>query len=142
MKNQGKKILATILILTMISGSLTFVSKTAWAASALSASAGIESITVSGFTSGATLKLYTWVGGSLQNTAANVTDTTYTFTNVEPNSGGYYVTQTVEGIESENSNWINSNLGTPTATAGEDYVDVSGVYTGATVELYTEAGSL
>jgi hypothetical protein len=109
--------------------------------SAPTVTAGTESIIVTGFTSGATLKLYPWTGGSALRTETNVTVGSYTFTDVEPDSSGYYITQTVEGKESLNSNWVNSSLGTPTIAAGTDYVDVSGVYTGATVSLYTESGS-
>ena len=103
--------------------------------------AGEESITVSSFTSGADLSLYLSTGGTAVATATNVTDSTYTFTNVEPNSTQYYVTQTVGGEESTNSSFVNSTLRTPAATAGIGYVDVSNVYAGATITLYNSGGT-
>lgn len=104
------------------------------------ASPGLESIAVSGFTSGATLKLYAWTGGVL-NTADNVTTGTYTFTNVVPNTVGYYITQTIEGSESQNSNWVNAILRTPTLSDGIGMVDVGNIYPGATVTLYNAGGT-
>ncbi|WP_168124088.1 hypothetical protein, partial [Paenibacillus sp. HB172176] len=102
-----------------------------------SAAGGEESITASNFTSGATLKLYL-TNGNLQDTATNVTDATYTFDNVEPNSLQFYVTQTVGGEESENSSFVGASLCTPSAAAGIGYVDVTNVYAGATVTLYDD----
>ena len=104
------------------------------------AAGGVESITVSGFEPGATLKLYLNSGG-LQATETSVIGATYTFNAVEPNSSQYYVTQTVGGEESVNSDFVNSILRTPAANAGLTYVDISNVYSGATVTLYTIDGS-
>ncbi|ANY65973.1 hypothetical protein BBD42_05480 [Paenibacillus sp. BIHB 4019] len=101
---------------------------------------GEESITASSFEPGATLKLYL-TNGSLQAAATSVTASTYTFSNVEPNSLSYYVTQTVGAEESINSSFINSSLRTPIASAGIGYVDISNVYPNATVTLYTSSGS-
>ena len=98
-------------------------------------SAGVESITVTGFVSGATLKLYTSVSALVRDAGA-ITDSSYTFSNVEPISGGYYVTQTVEGVESSNSNFENSILRTPSISAGVGYVDVGNIYPGASFTLY------
>ncbi|WP_338554319.1 S-layer homology domain-containing protein [Paenibacillus sp. KS-LC4] len=103
------------------------------------AASGEESITASGFESGATLKLYL-TNGSWQATAASVTDSTYTFSNVDPNSLLYYVTQTVGGEESTNSSFINSSLRAPVATAGIGYVDISNVHPNASVTLYNSSG--
>ncbi|MEF3311472.1 hypothetical protein PV433_21560, partial [Paenibacillus sp. GYB004] len=52
---------------------------------------GEESISVSGFTAGATLKLYL-TNGTLVATATSVTGATYAFTGVVPNSLGFYAT--------------------------------------------------
>ncbi len=100
-----------------------------------------ESISVSGFTSGATLKLYL-SDGTPVDTANSVSGTEYTFTNVTPDSRGFYATQTVNGAESLNSPWVGATLRTPSAAAGTDYVDVSNVLSGATVSLYDSNGSL
>ncbi|MBD2866142.1 S-layer homology domain-containing protein [Paenibacillus oceani] len=105
------------------------------------ATGGEESVSVSGFTAGATLKLYL-TNGILIATAPSVTDATYTFTGVVPNSLDFYATQTVASDESWNSNFVPVSLRTPSATAGIGYVDVSNVLTGALVKLYEENGSL
>jgi len=105
-----------------------------------SASAGVESLIASGYVSGATLKLYHW-SGSLLDTATNVTAASYTFLNVEPDSDGYYVTQTFGGVESVNSSWANSLLRTPSITAGIGFIDVGNLYPGAAVTLYDADGS-
>ena len=102
---------------------------------------GEESIQVNSFTSGATLKLYLW-NGTLVDTATSVTDSSYTFTNVVPNSIGFYVTQTVGSEESVNSAFTPVSLRAPVAIAGEDYVDVSNVLQGAQVELYDSGDNL
>ena len=100
---------------------------------------GEESISVSGFTAGATLKLYL-TNGTLTATEPAVTEVTYTFPDVEPDSLGYYVTQTVNGEESLNSSFVNAKLRTPVATADIGYVDVSNIYPGALVTLYEYTG--
>jgi hypothetical protein len=105
-----------------------------------SVTAGEEQIAVTGFTSGATLKLYL-TDGSLVKTVTAVTDTSYTFTKVEPNNLQYYVTQTVEGLESLNSNFVNSILRVPTLSAGTEYADAGNIYLGATISLYTINGT-
>ena len=94
-----------------------------------------ESLNVSQIVPGATLKLYTTTGTPVQ-TYPTVSSTTYTMENVLPNTIGYYVTQTVNGKESINSNFANPTLHTPTATVGIGYIDVSNVTTGATLNLY------
>ncbi|QTH41933.1 S-layer homology domain-containing protein [Cohnella sp. LGH] len=99
------------------------------------ATGGEESLIASDFTSGATLKLYL-TNGSLIATAPSVTEATYTFTGVVPNSLGFYVTQTVGNEESENSSFVGASLRMPSAAAGLDYVDVSNVLNGAYVTLY------
>ncbi len=109
--------------------------------SAPSVSAGEESITVSGFTSGATLKLYLTDGSPVSN-AGSIAGSTYTFMGVVPNSLSYYVTQTVGGVESANSSFVNSTLPTPTLSAGIGYVDAGNIFPGATIKLYTFEGSL
>lgn len=99
-----------------------------------------ESLNVSQIVAGATLKLYTTTGTLVQTYPA-VSSTTYTMENVLPNTIGYYVTQTVNGIESINSNIVNPNLHIPTATAGIGYIDVTNVTTGATLNLYDASNS-
>ncbi|AMJ41184.1 hypothetical protein [Anaerotignum propionicum] len=66
----------------------------------------LESILVDNFTSGAILKLYDIVSNTVCATATNVTESTYTFTNVVPKKTAYYVTQTVSGVESVNSSFV------------------------------------
>ena len=102
---------------------------------------GIESILVSGFTSGATLKLYRW-NGTLTATAQNVTEGTYTFTGIVPWHDGYYVTQTVNGQESENSPWTVADVRIPVIAAGAGTVDVQNVYPGAVLKLYDSSNAL
>ncbi|MDT9723144.1 S-layer homology domain-containing protein [Paenibacillus sp. ClWae2A] len=97
--------------------------------------AGVESIEVRGFTSGANLKLYR-VGGTLEATAISVTDSTYLFESVVPRSELYYVIQTVNGEDSPNSEFVNSILRKPEASADSTSVTVSNVYPGATVTMY------
>ncbi len=104
------------------------------------ASPGLESIAVSGFTSGSILKLYL-TNGILISNAGIVTGTTYTFTGVVPNSIQYYVTQTVGSVESTNSNFVNSTLPTPSLSAGIGYVDAGNIFPGAAINLYTFEGS-
>ncbi|MBF4692925.1 hypothetical protein [Fusibacter ferrireducens] len=103
--------------------------------------AGIESISVSNYTSGADLKLYLTSGSAIIATASHVTEPIHIFNNVVPDSANYYVTQTVNGVEGTKSNAITPSLRTPIIHAGFDYVDVSNVYTGATITLYTTSGS-
>ncbi len=100
-----------------------------------------ERIEVSNYTLGATLKLYL-TDGTLVATQNNVITETFTFENVIPNSLGFYVTQTVGGEESENSGFVGVSLRKPNATAGVNYVDVSNILTGATIELYNSSGTL
>ncbi|PZT57310.1 S-layer homology domain-containing protein [Paenibacillus silvae] len=102
----------------------------------------LESIEVSGFTSGATLKLYQKSDNSLIATADAVTQIPYLFQAVEPKTGGYYVTQTVNGEQSENSEFVNSELRHPEASADSSSVTISNVYPGATVSLYKKSGEL
>lgn len=102
----------------------------------------LESIEVSGFTSGATLKLYQKSDNSLIATADAVTQIPYLFQAVEPKTGGYYVTQTVNGEQSENSEFVNSELRHPEASADSSSVTISNVYPGATVSLYKKNGEL
>lgn len=102
-----------------------------------------ESIEVSGFTSGAILKLYRASNGSLEATSPPVTQSTYLFQSVVPQSGGgYYITQTVNGEVSTNSDFTNSILRKPQASADSTSVTVSNVYPGATVSLYKGTGGL
>ncbi len=122
-------------------GSDTVMVLSVAAPAAPTVTAGLESITVSGFTAGATLKLYLTTGGTAVATAVNITDATYTFADVVPNITQYYVTQTVEGAESVNSTFVNPSLRAPVATAGIGYIDVGNAYPGATITLYTLDGS-
>ncbi|ETT73025.1 cell wall/surface repeat protein [Paenibacillus sp. FSL R7-277] len=104
-----------------------------------SATGGEESIVASGYTSGATLKLYL-TNGTLKATEPTVTAATYSFINVEPNPLGYYVTQTVGGVESMNSAFVSASLRTPTASAGIGYIDAGNIYPGASIALYESSG--
>ncbi|PXV87802.1 hypothetical protein C8E03_10992, partial [Lachnotalea glycerini] len=132
-KQVGAVILSLIMSVGMISGISGTMEVKAANPSVPTVTAGLDSIEVSNFTSGADLKLYFTTGGTALATATNVTDATYTFENVEPNITQYYVTQTVGGFESLNSTFVNSIMKTPVATAGIGYVDASNVYSGATI---------
>jgi len=105
-----------------------------------SATAGEESVEASGYEPGATLRLYLG-DGTLADTAVSVTDPTYTFEDVEPDSRAYYITQEVGGEESQNSSFVGPSLRTPSASAGIGYIDVSNVRSGATVTLYESNGT-
>ncbi|WFR60912.1 hypothetical protein P9222_20510 [Paenibacillus amylolyticus] len=102
--------------------------------------AGNESLVVSGVTVGANIKLYTTTG-TLVDAYSNVPVSSFTIQNVLPNTIGYYVTQTVNGKESVNSNFANPTLHIPTATAGIGYIDVSNVTSGASLNLYDASDS-
>lgn len=102
----------------------------------------LESIEVSGFTSGATLKLYQQSDNSLVSTSDAVTQSPYLFEHVEPKTGGYYVTQTVNGEQSENSEFVNSELRHLEASADSSSITISNVYPGAIVSLYKKDGGL
>lgn len=103
---------------------------------------GLEKIVVSGYESGATLKLYL-KDGTPVDTFAAVTGTTYTLENVVPNVVSYYVTQTVNGKESINSDFVNPKLRAPVLSGGTDYIDVSNIYPDAnvTIQAYTSSGA-
>ena len=103
--------------------------------------AGVESVTVTGYESGADLKLYL-TNGILIKEGNGVTSTSYTFTNVEPDPMGYYVTQTKGTKESVNSQFVNSILRTPVIAGGLGYIEVSNVYPGARLCLYDLSGAL
>lgn len=94
-----------------------------------------ESLEVSGIVPGADLTLYTTLG-TFVNNWSNIPTSTYTLENVLPNTIGYYVTQSVNGKESVNSNFANPTLHIPTATAGIGYIEVTDVTNGATLNLY------
>ncbi|TBL79353.1 S-layer homology domain-containing protein [Paenibacillus thalictri] len=97
---------------------------------------GAMSLTVSGLTGGAQLKLYQ-VGTPtpLVSATAGVADTEYTFTNVQPGFN-YYATQTVGGVESVNTNWVTVKPDVVAVSGGSGYIDVSGALSGATLQLY------
>lgn len=99
------------------------------------ATGGAETIVVSQYVTGATLKLYTTTG-VLKGTYPSITDSSYTITDVLPDPDYYYVTQTVSGKESVNSSFINSTLRTPVATAGIEYIDVSNVSDRTELKLF------
>ncbi|RXZ84062.1 hypothetical protein EBB07_02935 [Paenibacillaceae bacterium] len=105
------------------------------------AEGGVESVDVSAFTPGATLNLYL-ADDTLKARAESVTEATYTFRDVLPDNLNYYVTQTVNGKESVNSNSVLVSLREPTVHAGIGYVDVGNVHPEATVSLYGEDDNL
>lgn len=99
------------------------------------ATSGAETIVVSQYVSGATLKLYTTTG-VLKGTYPNITDSSYTITDVLPDPDQYYVTQTVSGKESVNSSFVNPTLRTPVVNAGLEYIDVSNVSDRTELKLF------
>lgn len=101
-----------------------------------SLTAKVESLEVSGILPNATLKLYTSKGGAPLAEYPTTGGATYTISNLLPHTDSYYVTQTLDGKESSNSNIVNPTLHIPTATAGEGYIEVTNVTPGATLNLY------
>ncbi|MCX7920965.1 MAG: S-layer homology domain-containing protein [Clostridia bacterium] len=114
------------------------------AVTAVGSSGGAGTVDVSGATLLATLKLYdssdtlvasnTLVGGA----------TTYQFTAVIPGAG-YYVKQTVGGVESAASNTVNVIPGAVTAAGsagGAGTVDVIGAAPLATLKLYNSSNTV
>ncbi|WFR60913.1 S-layer homology domain-containing protein [Paenibacillus amylolyticus] len=95
---------------------------------------------MSNYISGATLKLYRADGTAIQ-TFPNVTGSVYTLEDVLPDQAHYYVTQTVNGIESLNSIFVNSILRTPLVVAGIESIDVSNVSSYAKLKLYDAANN-
>ena len=141
MKN--KKVLAWITSVVLLFIMITPITARGDALDQPTVAAGVESLTVTGFTSGATLKLYRTDNGTTPvQTASNVTASEYIFSNVEPNTLQYYVTQTVATVEGAGSSFVNSILRTPTASAGIGYVDAGNIYPGATIELHITDGTL
>ena len=104
------------------------------------ATGGIRTVTVREVTDGATLKLYKADGTIVTATPNKNTDGNYTYSNVEP--GAYYVTQTVNGIESGHSNTVTVTSTVPTATGGTRTITVKDVIEGATLKLYKADGTI
>nr|WP_018213316.1 pectate lyase-like adhesive domain-containing protein [Desulfitobacterium hafniense] len=100
------------------------------------AAAGEEYIDVTGVEPGATLKLYTTDGQLASTTYRDMGNGTYRFEDVLPHSSGYYVTQSVGGQESSNSQFVNPSFRIPVATKGVESVDVTNVSSNATIRLY------
>ncbi|MCQ4088597.1 S-layer homology domain-containing protein [Saccharibacillus sp. JS10] len=99
--------------------------------------AGVESINVSHVSSSSQLKLYDADRDTVvSQTYTMLDDGTYRFENIAPLQGSYYVTQSVNGIESVNSLFVNPILRTPTAKGGQEFLDVDNVYPGATLKLF------
>ncbi len=96
---------------------------------------GAETITISNYVSGATLKVYKAEGGSPVWQEANVTTATKTVS-LLPYANSYYVTQTVGGEESTNTPFFNTSLRTPVATAGIRSIDVTNISGNTTLELH------
>ncbi|WP_170841489.1 choice-of-anchor D domain-containing protein [[Clostridium] fimetarium] len=110
------------------------------------ATGGKRTVTVKDVTDGATLKLYKPDGTIVIETPTKNPDGTYTYTNVEP--GNYYVTQTINGIESGHSNTAMVTDATPetpsapTAKGGKRTVTVKDVKDDATLKLYKADGTI
>ncbi|WP_223110294.1 S-layer homology domain-containing protein [Paenibacillus sinensis] len=102
---------------------------------------GDESLTVNQVIPGATLNLYTTTG-TLKGMYPTVSTATYTINDIVPDVDWYYVTQTVDGKESVNSNFANPTLHIPTAVGGVGYIDVSHVTAGALLNLYDAASGV
>jgi hypothetical protein len=137
-----KKNLALLLAFALLLSSLFAFPVQASSTAVPTAVGKTECVDVTGVTAGATLKLYLTNGTLLPNTATDLGTGTYRFENVTPNSLGFYVTQTVDGIESDNTPFFGVSLRTPVASGGIKLVDVSDIYSGAEVKLYDNAGNL
>ncbi|QHW29928.1 S-layer homology domain-containing protein [Paenibacillus rhizovicinus] len=109
--------------------------------SAVTVAVGVEQIVVSGATSGATIKLYAPDGTEAQHAELDDGDTGYTFSDVLP-AWNYYATQTVNGIESPESNYAPARPSAVTAVAGNGYVDVSGAFASAELTLHNANGTV
>lgn len=97
---------------------------------------GSELITISNYVSGATLKVYRADGGSPVWQESNVAGPTKTI-DLLPYPNSYYVTQVVNGEESPNTPFFNTDLRTPVAVAGVRSIDVTNVSGSTTLELHS-----
>jgi len=105
---------------------------------AVTAAGGAEVVTVTNYIVGATLKLY---NASNALVAAKVaTSESVQFKSAPAGGKGYYVTQTIDGLESMPSNRVNITAYNPpaalTVTGGYQSVTVNNAVLGATLELY------
>lgn len=122
---------------TLITYSNSISVTMASAPAAPTATTGDECIDVTNVAAGAQLKLYAVEGGQLVTTTyKDMGNGTYRFENILPRPQGYYVIQTVDGLDSLNTPFLNSRFRTPVATGGEGYVDVTNVSSGSTIRLY------
>lgn len=107
---------------------------------AAAATGGIGRITVTGATEGALLKLYAENGtptGSTHTLGAG--ETSYAFEGVAP--GAYYATQTVNGVESVNTNIVTSAPPSVSAVGGVGTLAVSGATEGAKIVIHSADGA-
>lgn len=104
-------------------------------------SPGTEQVDVSNVPAGTVIALRKANGGTLVSSSpADLGNGTYRFSNVLPEVDGLYVDQSAGGISSAGSTIFNVGLNAPVASWGVETIEVSGVRTGATVELHKVSG--
>lgn len=101
------------------------------------ATGGVNQVSVTGAEPEANIKLYTKDNVELDNTKENLADAEgkFTFTNVPPGRD-YYVTQTLNNLESGQSNKVVVKPANINATAGNKSIDVDLAEPSATLTLY------
>lgn len=107
---------------------------------AAAATGGIGRITVTGATEGALLKLFADDGTPTGSTyALGAGETSHAFEGVAP--GSYYATQTVNGVESVNTNIVTSAPPSVATVGGVGTLAVSGAMTGAKIVIHSADGT-
>ena len=105
------------------------------------ATPGTELVDVSNVSDSAVIRLYLTDGTLISDSPVAQGGGVYRFADVIPSSLQFYVTQAAGGSESLNTPFFGVALRTPSITAGVRQVDVSNVFPGATVTLYTSSGT-
>lgn len=106
----------------------------------LTASGGVERVDVTGAEAGASLTLHDSADDVVSTGTADDQGEA-SFTGVEPGTG-YYVTQTLGGLESDPSNAVDVQPPAPLATGGTNRVTVTDARPGAEVRLYDSGGNV
>ncbi|MBU9713339.1 LPXTG cell wall anchor domain-containing protein, partial [Bacillus tamaricis] len=102
---------------------------------------GVGEITVNEATANATVTLYDKTGRVVDTGTADK-DGNVTFVGVNPGAG-YYVTQTVNEVESGQSNKVTLTPATPTITSPDNgVIEVTGAKSGSEVTLYDKDGNV
>lgn len=106
------------------------------------ATGGQESVDVTNVSSKAAIHLHMVSGGGIVSTSPTALGNgTYRFENVTPDKEGFYVIQSANGIQSDNSPFVGVNLRTPSISGGTKQITVSNIFSGAQVILYDSDGN-